>query len=77
MKKKNLYDHKFCWLKVSKINDPEFEVKGDTWDQVMNFAKGIVHALCMMLRSFFFVSLFMLLPLQKLEIISTKYMKNK
>lgn len=30
MKKKNLYDHKLCWLKVSKINDPEFEVKGDT-----------------------------------------------
>lgn len=39
MKKNKLYDHKFSLLEVSKINDPEFEVKVHTWDQVMNFEK--------------------------------------
>lgn len=35
-KMKELYDTKSRWLEVSKINDSEFEVKGDARDQVVN-----------------------------------------
>ncbi|KAL0742612.1 hypothetical protein Bca4012_084125 [Brassica carinata] len=36
-KMKQLYDLTLRWLEVSKINDSEFEVKGDTREQVVNF----------------------------------------
>ena len=36
-KMKELYDFTSRFLEVSKINDSEFEVKGDTRDQVVNF----------------------------------------
>ncbi|XP_013668947.1 uncharacterized protein LOC106373299 [Brassica napus] len=36
-KMKELYDFTSRFLEVSKINDSEFEVKGDTRDQVANF----------------------------------------
>ena len=36
-KMKELYNLKSRWLEVSKINDSEYEVKGDTRDQVVNF----------------------------------------
>ena len=36
-KMKELYDFTSRFLEVSKINDSEFEVKGDTRDQVLNF----------------------------------------
>lgn len=36
-KMKELYNLKSRWLEVSKINDLEYEVKGDTRDQVVNF----------------------------------------
>ncbi|KAL0713563.1 hypothetical protein Bca4012_020541 [Brassica carinata] len=44
-KMKQLYDLTSRWLELSKINDSEFEVKGDTRDQMVNFETR--HCSCM------------------------------